>query len=134
MQTVVFISLWTLAKPAFKSDRLTGHVLEVRACDLNTDTSDIGNDVAIAADWRHVDVGFECFWIGFFKVFELAGPCKRADDVDVDVVFTPLGGCNTTHASDAFFCGCIGALSVVAKQTGTGSKVNKMRPTKVTNS
>ena len=40
---------------------------------------------------RHLDVFLKCGRISFLEVFQLCGPCQRADDIDVDVVSAPFG-------------------------------------------
>ena len=73
---------------------------------------------------RHVDVGLERLGIGILEVLERSSPSKRAYDIHVDAVGTPLVGGDAGQAADAFLGGGIAALAIVAKQAGARSKVD----------
>ena len=72
----------------------------------------------------HLDVGLESVGVGVPELLELGRPCQRADHVDVDAVFAPLGGGDAGHTADALLGGSIGRLAEVAEEAGTGSEVD----------
>lgn len=118
------MALRALAHAALESDGLTVHVLKIGAAKLNDHAADLLLDVAVVASRRHVDVGLERLGISILEVLERGSPGKRAHDVDVDAIGTPLVGGDASQAADALLGSGVAALAEVAKQAGTRGKVD----------
>ena len=84
--------LRTKSHAALQRQGLAGHILEVGHSQLDADTADLRLSVAVVAHGGHLDVGLESVGVGVPELLELGRPCQRADHVDVDAVFAPLGG------------------------------------------
>ena len=117
-------ALRSLAHAAFQRQGLTGHKLEIGACQLDADAADFQLGVAVVPHGRHFYIGFESIRVSLLELLQLGRPCQRADHIDVDAVRTPLGSGNTGKPPDAFLGGGIGALAEVAEQARTGRKVD----------
>ena len=87
--------LRSLAHSAFQSDRLAGHILEVRRSKLYADTSDLKLRVSVMSCRRHMHVRLEGIRISSLKVLKLCGPCQRAYDVYIDQSPWSLSGADS---------------------------------------
>ena len=115
--TLTLSKLRAKSHAAFQCDGLTVHVLEVGGCQLYAHAADLLLRIAVMACRRHLHVCLESFGISLLKAFQLGCPCQRADDVHVDVVTAPLGGCHPGQTTDAFLGCCVSTLSVVDENT-----------------
>ena len=92
----------TEAHAALEGEGFAVHIFEIGGCKLHTNAADFGFGVAVMSCGRHFYVCLEGIGISFLEAFKLCGPCEGADDVYIDAVRTPLGGCNTGQTADAF--------------------------------
>ena len=124
ISVILFLRLRTKSHTALEGECFTVEVLEVGVGELNANSADLKLGIAEVTCGGHLYVSLECLGVCVLEVFKLCCPRKRADDVCVDAVLCPFRSRYSGESADAFFSRCVRALTVVAKKTCAGSKVD----------